>query len=161
MRIKKRFLAILMGLAVISIGLEMVVADNNCALFVSSCQGLCYTTGQCTSGEYSGIQVGCDNGDSSVSTSYKVNADSYLRNTMGYSQTWTGSAYDMYDYTKRVDWDGDCRWQARRSDDNHYVRFRDGPEPNPQPVPFGNSNLDLWNPQGCVRNTIYAWHGHC
>jgi len=138
-----------------------VSATLDCGVYVDSCVRACTSTGQCGSGEYSGTQRGCDNGDPSVSTSYKSNVDSYLRNTKGYSHTWIGAAYDEYDYTKRVDSDGDCRWQARRTTNNHYVNFRDGPEPNPQPVPFGNNNADLWNPWGCERYTIEAWHDKC
>lgn len=151
----------LVGMAMIGMMMTSVTATNNCAAYVSTCKTACTTTGQCGSGEYSGTQTGCKTGDSSVSTSYQSDVDSYLKNTKGYSQTWTGSAYDNYDYTKRVDSDGDCRWQARRTTDNHYVYYRDGPEPNPQPVPFGNNNADLWNPWGCEKNTIQAWHAKC
>lgn len=159
-KLKTGILVMLVGIAILGMTVSSVGATNNCGAYVSSCTKACTSNGQCGSGEYSGTQTGCKNGDPRVSTSWMLDVDLYLK-TKGYSQTWVESSYDKYDYTKRVDSDGDCRWQARRTLDNHYVYYKDGPEPNPQPRFFGNGNADLWNPFGCERNTIQAWHDKC
>ncbi|CEG12214.1 hypothetical protein MSIBF_A2020036 [groundwater metagenome] len=164
MDLKIGILVMAIGMVVVGMTASSVSATNNCAAYVGSCQGSCSTTGQCGSGEYSGLQTGCDNGESSITIdSYVYSAHTYLQNR-GYSQTASivcfGTSY-TYDYTKRVDADGDCRWEAVRSQDDHYVTSKDGPEPNPQPVLWPNNNADLWNPFGCEKNTIEAWHNGC
>jgi hypothetical protein len=67
---------------------------------------------------------------------------------------------DYRDFTKKLG-SGQCRYQAIRSADNHYITHNDGPEPNPQPAYFCNGNPDLILPWGCVKDTIEEWHEVC
>jgi len=149
------------GIVIVGMLVSSVSATNNCAAYVDFCDGYCSSIGQCESGEYSGLQTGCNNGEPTIEINVWVpDAHRYLV-AHGYAKTaWIacfGTSY-QYDYTKRVDPDGDCRWEAVRDPYNHQVISKDGPEPNPQPVPWPNSNTDLWNPFGCEKNTIEAWH---
>lgn len=136
------------------------MAELRCDYQVGSCQNPCDTTGNCGSGTYSGLQRGCDNGDSSISTSqYYSDAQAYLEG-LGYCKSWYGSSYSDYDFTKKLG-SGQCRYQAIRSTDNHYITFKDGPEPNSQPYYFCNGNPDLVSPFGCVKDSIEEWHTTC
>ena len=155
-----KLLAMVISIALLISSLPGVVAELRCDSFVSNCKNPCDTTGECSSGTYSGLQRGCDNGDPSVSTStYYPDAEAYLEQ-LGYCHSWIGSSYSSTDFTKRLG-SGQCRYQAIRSTDNHYITHNDGPEPNPQPAYFCNGNPDLILPWGCVRNTIEGWHIAC
>lgn len=135
-------------------------ATLRCDSKISGCKNQCCTTGKCSSGTYSGQICGCKNGDPRISTtSYKADARAYLIG-LGYTKSWYGTGYSSNDYTYAIG-SGQCRYQAIVSDNNHYVRYKDGPEPNPQPAFCGDGNPDLWNPLSCVRSTIEAWHAKC
>jgi hypothetical protein len=153
--------ALILGLVIVGtlLGVISATASLSCNNLVSSCKSKCCTTGQCGSGTYSGQQCGCKNGDSSVSTTWKIDALKYIEGK-GYCNTYTTSGYSIYDYTKKIG-SGQCRYQAIVSDDYHYVRYLDGPEPSPQPKLCCNGNPDLLNPIGCIRYTIQAWHTTC
>ena len=135
-------------------------ASLNCDQLISSCVRQCCIDGECNDGTYSGQVCGCKNGDHRIDTSaYHEDARAYLT-SLGYSRTWMESSYSNTDYTFALG-SGQCRYQAIVSDDNHYVRYKDGPEPNPQPSYFSNGNPDLWNPLNCVRRAIENWHNEC
>ncbi len=156
MKFKKFIIYMLALLIFVPSGMAELRGDS----LVGSCQGACDTTGDCGSGTYSGLQRGCDNGDPSISMSqYYNDAQAYLEG-LGYCKSWYGASYSESEFTKKLG-GGQCRYQAAKSTDNHYITYNDGPEPNPQPAYFCNGNPDLISPWGCVRDSIEEWHVAC
>jgi len=153
-----------------------VTGGIDCGSYIERCTCYwCCTTGTCSSGPWSGTVCGCGSGDPAIPNApnkctlgivgpWKVpngNARDYLQQ-LGYCQSWYGSSYSNYDFTKRVDGaTGRCRFQAIITYDNTAISLRDGPEPNPQPAYFCNGNVDLVSPVGCVVDTISKWHNTC
>lgn len=169
----KKWIGIIAGLlivAMVSVAVMPVINSNSecsicehslrCDNLITNCQRQCCTDGDCRSGTYDGQICGCKNGDPKIDTSaYHRDARAYLE-SLGYSRSWMGSSYSRDDYTLALG-TGRCRYQAIVKSDNHYVRYIDGPEPNPQPRYCSNGNPDLWNPWSCVRRTIEEWHRKC
>jgi len=142
---------------------HIVFADIRCDQLVGSCQGTCITQGECPwywYGHYGGQIVGCDNGDSRININdWHSDARAYLE-SLGYTPSLFGYYYSDRDYTDSIN--GHCRWQAIVSADNHYVQFKDGPEPNPQPWFCSDGNPDLgWPWATCVISTVQHWHDAC
>ncbi len=130
----------------------------------------CCVDGSCPDGRWSGTVCGCGEGDPALSQVRNKcggndwappngNAESYLTG-LGYCKSWYYTSYSDTDFTKRVG-AGYCRYQAIISRDKKLITYRDGPEPNSQPVYFCNGNPDLWLPWGCVVDTIDRWHRAC
>ena len=139
--------------------------DVRCDQLVSGCRSgpPCCTQGSCRPYRtvWYGSICGCDDGDPNVELNKDVgDAHNYLV-SRGYCQTYTGSGYSQYDYTKGLAPWNRCRYHAIRNPNNRMIDYKDGPEPNPQPAYFCNGNADLTISWGCVYNTIYQWHYVC
>jgi hypothetical protein len=79
---------------------------------------------------------------------------------LGYCKSYYNYGYSSYDYTYSIN--GGCRYQTIRSADNHWITYRDGPEPNCQPWYCCNGNPDLgWPWALCVVDTVRYWHDQC
>jgi len=158
---KKPLVYVLVICLILALSVPFGIAELRCDDFVGSCTGECTTQGDCASGTYSGDQVGCDNGDSQINTSqYHSDAEDYLESDLDYTHSWRNTAYLPRDFTYSIN--GQCRYQAIISVDNHYVSFKDGPEPNCQPWFCDNGNPDLpWPWHWCVVDSVANWHYGC
>lgn len=139
-----------------------------------SCSVCCIDDGSCPSwfyGDWNGKVCGCGEGDPNLAPvrnhcggaqlcfESEEKLQEYLE-SHGYCNSWYGSSYSAYDFTKALS-GGKCRYQAIITPDKVCIMYRDGPEPNPQPAYCCNGNPDLWFPWGCVRDTIERWHNKC
>ena len=169
---------IIMGVTIVAFGTALNMKNSRSRYTMSAVQPggcdceICCVEGSCPSwfyGDWSGFVCGCIEGDSKLAPAPNkcggvlwcpilFDAETFLR-ILGYCNSWYGETSE-YDFTKAIN-NGKCRYQAIITIDKRCIRFRDDPEPNPQPAFFCNGNPDLWFPWGCVRDAIERWHVRC